>query len=58
MTDYFPFSATERLGLGTPESIFRTSVDGDGGFDDGSEFGFELSEPDLLLEVVVGRSVS
>jgi hypothetical protein len=57
------------VGLGAPESDFLESVvvvvddvvvgvvvaPGDGGLEEGSEFGFDPSEPDLLFE---GRSVS
>ena len=58
---YFPL--TETLGLGAPDSDFLLSivvvvVPGDGGFDEGSEFGFDPSDPDLLFEAVVAISVS
>ena len=56
------------VGLGAPESDFLESVvvdvdvvevvavaPGDGGLEEGSEFGFDPSDPDLLFE---GRSVS
>jgi hypothetical protein len=54
---YFPLTA-QVLRIGTPESSRLVSVAGDGGLEDGSEFGFDPSDPDLLLEVVVGASVS
>ena len=61
LDNYFPLiGIAATFGLGAPDffvSVVVDAVPGEGGLDEGSELGFEPSDPDLLLEVV-GRSVS
>ena len=61
LDNYFPLvGIAATFGLGAPDFFVSGVVDavpGEGGLDEDWELGFELSDPDLLLEVG-GRSVS